>query len=457
MTTAESLAFDDSHLFDEPQCYDRIDSAVVIAYFLSMQTETSQDPIPLFDDLLSKALSPLPQRQLKHGECQDFSGKKCTLCAAHKINYEVDYRIKNAALQEFWKMRGFDTTLDQLIPSPLGRNYRIVTKRKAFSSNGKIQLGLIGTEEESPGMNPVQIDQCMIEPEKHSAIYRCVQEYLNRRESKEAAGTVNYVIIKGNYSEFTVIFNLAAFDSIMRQFVNRLSKHLTAAVKEVIGVFVIVDEKRSRYYMPQHQKNQRFPLQKIFGKAEIFQKIGAKRFLFSPLSFSQTNLSIVETFVQTIKELLELNAQDRLLDLYCGYGLFSLSMSDSVKSAAGIELSGDSVRDAKKNAERLRISNCRYIESDIDEDNLERLFSSQNTIGKVILDPPRNGTKPGVIEIIAAKNAERVLHIFCNVDLMPVELERWKNAGYKVGRAVPFDMFPGTSDVEIMAVLQKTT
>ena len=80
--------------------------------------------------------------------------------------------------------------------------------------------------------------------------------------------------------------------------------------------------------MPQHQKNQRFPLQKIFGKTEIFQKVGAKKFLFSPLSFSQTNLSIVEVFVRTIKELLELNVQDRLLDLYCGYGLFSLSLSD---------------------------------------------------------------------------------------------------------------------------------
>ena len=117
-----------------------------------------------------------------------------------------------------------------------------------------MELGLIGTEEESAGMNPVRVDQCMIEPEKHSEIYHCVQVYLNRREFKETAETVNYVIIKGNYAEFTVIFNLAAFNSSMRQFVNRLSKHLTAAIKEVIGVFVIVDEKRSRYYMPQPQK-----------------------------------------------------------------------------------------------------------------------------------------------------------------------------------------------------------
>ena len=84
----------------------RIDSAVVITYFLCMKTATSQDQLPPFEELLSKAIAPLPQRQLKRGECQDLSGKKCTLCAAHKITYDTDYKIKNDTLQEFWKLRG---------------------------------------------------------------------------------------------------------------------------------------------------------------------------------------------------------------------------------------------------------------------------------------------------------------------------------------------------------------
>ena len=420
-----------------------------------MKTENPQAPLLPFADILSRAVSFLPQRVLKRGECQDRFEKKCTLCASSKINYEDEYKIKNAVLQEFWDDHGFDAPLDQIAASPLGRNYRIVTKRKVFSSGGEVQLGLIGIGEESAGINPVRIDKCMIEPEKHAEIYRCVEEYLRRGEFREAAETVNYVIIKGNYSEFTVIFNLAAFDSGMRQFINHLSKHLTAAVKEVIGVFVVIDEKRSRYYMPQHQRNQKHQIQKIFGKTEIFQRISARNFLFSTLSFSQTNLSIVDMLVKTIKEFLDLKMQDRLLDLYCGYGVFSLSLSDFVKSATGIEISGDSVRDAKKNAERLKAVNCKFIESDIDEDNLERIFSSQSKYSKVILDPPRNGTKPGVIEIVAAKKVERAVHIFCNIDLMRAELERWTNSGYSIARAVPFDMFPGTSEVEMVVLLQK--
>ncbi len=113
------------------------------------------------------------------------------------------------------------------------------------------------------------------------------------------------------------------------------------------------------------------------------------------------------------------------------------------------------MRDAKKNAERTKCLNCRFIECDIDEENLERVFSFQNKVSKVILDPPRNGTKPGVIEIIAAKKVKRAVHIFCNIELMPVELERWKSGGYRIARAVPFDMFPGTNEVEVMVALAK--
>jgi tRNA/tmRNA/rRNA uracil-C5-methylase (TrmA/RlmC/RlmD family) len=153
--------------------------------------------------------------------------------------------------------------------------------------------------------------------------------------------------------------------------------------------------------------------------------------------------------------MLELSGGDQVLDLYCGYGLFSLSVADKIRNVTGVELSGDSIRDAKKNAERMHIENCKYIEGDIDEGCLERIFSSHSKITKVILDPPRNGTKPGVIEIIAAKKIERVLHIFCNIELMPAELTRWSDCGYEITKSVPFDMFPGTSEIEVMVVLEK--
>ena len=429
----------------------------MISYFVAMEKGSTNSQVSFFNKYFSDAAASLPQRPLKHGECQTAAGQKCTLCLAHRINYDDEYRIKNTALQEYWKVHRFPQPIHPLVPSPFGRNYRIVTKRKVFSSNGKLQLGLIGTDDEAAGIHPLQVGQCMIEPFAHSEIYRCVQDYLNRKEFREVAEAMNYVVVKGNYEEFTVIFNVASMDSNRRQFINHLSKHLTKTTNGVIGVFTYIDEKRSRFYLPQRQKNQKLQFQKIFGKDAIFHRAVSKKFLYSPLSFSQTNLSIVEEFVSTAEEMLELNGSDQVFDLYCGYGLFSLSVADKIRNVTGVELSGDSIRDAKRNAERMHIENCKFIERDIDEECLERIFSSHSKITKVILDPPRNGTKPGVIEIITAKKIERVLHIFCNIELMPAELERWNSGGYKIARAIPFDMFPGTGEVEMMVALDPTS
>ena len=213
--------------------------------------------VTLFNKYLSDAAESLPQRPLRHGECQTAAGKKCTLCLGHRINYDDELRIKNTALQEYWKVQQHPQPLQPLIPSPFGRNYRIVTKRRVFSFNDKLQLGLIGTNDEAVGIHPLQVQQCMIEPSAHSDIYRCVQDYLSRKEFREVAEEINYVVVKGNYEEFTVIFNVASMNSSSRQFINHLSKHLTKTVNGVIGVFTYIDEKRSRFYLPQRQKNQK--------------------------------------------------------------------------------------------------------------------------------------------------------------------------------------------------------
>ena len=68
---------------------------------------------------------------------------------------------------------------------------------------------------------------------------------------------------------------------------------------------------------------------------------------------------------------------------------------------------------------------------------------------------PRDFKNPG--DAAVRCNNERVLHIFCNIELMPGELERWNIGGYKIARAIPFDMFPGTAEIEMMVLLKPTS
>ncbi len=388
---------------------------------------------------------------------------RCSLCAASRLDYTSELRNKQAAIDEFWNGLGTGIRCSPLVPSPSGRHYRTVSKRKAFIAGKKFSLGLIGVDEETSRSFPLDVGECVIEPASHGRIYETIQRSLQRKEQSTLVKEFNYVIVKGDDREAVVIFNMNHFSSANRREVNALSKQLTSAVPAVSGVFVFMDEERSRYYLsgtPRKgaQSNPR-PLTKIFGNDSLFHQTSGKKFLYSPLSFSQTNHSILNEFTTTAASLLNVSSNDVLFDLYCGYGLFSVTMASSVHSVIGIELSRSSINDAIGNGTRNKATNVRFYAADISTETLPRFFPERRTSGdrplKFLLDPPRNGTADGVIDFLAAQRPAAVLHIFCNADVIGKELRRWKNGGYLPVKAVPFDMFPGTGEIEMMVLLER--
>lgn len=305
----------------------------------------------------------------------------------------------------------------------------------------------------------MDVGECAIEPASHALIYRIIQDLLQKKEQSNFTEDFNYVIVKGDEREVIVILNLNSFSPDNRKEINTLSKSLTAKAKNVIGVFVFVDEERSSYYLSGNPKKgpqgHPKPLMKIYGKDKLFHKQGETKFLYSPLSFTQTNHSIIDEFISTAKQLLNFNSSDFLLDLYCGYGLFALTLAPQVKRILGIELSRISIQDANENAIRNKLHNVRFVSADITPESLERYFQPHKENLKIIIDPPRNGTAEGVIELLSEFEPESVLHIFCNIDIIPKELQRWKSCGYMPTVVQPFDMFPGTDEIEMMILLKK--
>ena len=93
------------------------------------------------------------------------------------------------------------------------------------------------------------------------------------------------------------------------------------------------------------------------------------------------------------------------------------------------------------------------MQSDISGQTIGRVMRDAAPGDAVILDPPRGGTAPGVIEGIAARAPARVVHVFCNIEGIAGELSRWASHGYAARQAVPFDLFPGTASVEVMVLL----
>ncbi|HTO95196.1 MAG TPA: methyltransferase domain-containing protein [Bacteroidota bacterium] len=389
---------------------------------------------------------------LRPGVCMTRANTLCTLCHASRTAYDAEARSRGEALAKFWGGIPGAGPLAPLVRSPRGRHYRTVSKRKAFLVRDDVRLGLIEGEH---GRRPLAVRECGIEPESHAALYAAVEASIHAPALRPLARALRYVIVRGTYEEIVVIFSVDRIDGQTVRSANALSRTITGSCPAVRGVLLYEDTGDDRYYLGGRGAPPRRSIRKIFGETDIRLTLGGRRFRCPPLSFSQVNASLVDALIAEAAAMLDLTAGADLYDLYCGYGLFTLTAGAAARGATGIERSAESIEAARRNAAAHGGSNARFLRADITESALGALLARLRSRDAVLLDPPRGGTAPGVIECVAAARPARVVHMFCNIDIMPGELERWNRGGYSVVRGVPFDMFPGTDETEIMVLLQR--
>jgi tRNA/tmRNA/rRNA uracil-C5-methylase (TrmA/RlmC/RlmD family) len=232
----------------------------------------------------------LASRPLTHGECQSPISRRCILCFAVDLTYENELAIKNNALQEFWKAHFPGNRLDPVVPSPRGRAYRTVTKRRVFASRGTLKLGLIDPSERGP-LKPFDVVRCAIEPDEHSRIYGKVQELIGKPYAQQLATQLSYVIIKGNYTEYCLIFSVRKITAAVVSAANTLSKSMTQTFNTITSVFLYEDSSQGRFYMGVRRQQGPHAFKKIFGKRELYQRVAGRSFLLSAFILTSQSIS----------------------------------------------------------------------------------------------------------------------------------------------------------------------
>jgi 23S rRNA (uracil1939-C5)-methyltransferase len=177
----------------------------------------------------------------------------------------------------------------------------------------------------------------------------------------------------------------------------------------------------------------------------------AVRICFEATDFVQVNGPVNRRMVASAMELLELKDSDRVLDLYCGIGNFSLPMARRAGHVLGIEGEASQVKRAVRNAGLNGISNCEFRVSDLAAVEGKEQWVRQSW-NKVLLDPPRSGAE-AVVENLAKTGAERLVYVSCH----PATLARdagilSRTQGYRLQAAGILDMFPHTAHVEAIAL-----
>jgi len=173
---------------------------------------------------------------------------------------------------------------------------------------------------------------------------------------------------------------------------------------------------------------------------------------FSATDFTQVNVDINQQMVKRVVSLMDIQAADNVLDLYCGLGNFTLPMALKANQITGVEGAEPMVEKARHNAKLNNIENVNFISADLSAPLIEALRT--DSYDKVLLDPPRSGAQ-FVVEEMKMKNVRRLIYVSCN----PATLARdagilVRDKGFKLVMAGVMDMFPHTSHVESIAVFE---
>jgi len=176
---------------------------------------------------------------------------------------------------------------------------------------------------------------------------------------------------------------------------------------------------------------------------------------FEPGDFTQVNAGINKKMIQRTMELLEISAEDRILDLFCGLGNFTLPLAKRVREIVGVEGDEALVRHARDNAVKNGLNNATFELADLTKTELKDYPWAKSGFNKILLDPPRSGAFE-VLHQLAALGAERLVYVSCNPSTLARDAgELVNNHAYTLVSTGVMDMFPHTTHVESIALFVK--
>ena len=191
------------------------------------------------------------------------------------------------------------------------------------------------------------------------------------------------------------------------------------------------------------------------GGLKVVLRIAPEGWAVPPDSFFQNNFFLLPKLVETTRHFLDNSGARHLADLYCGVGFFSIELGDLVDSFVGVEYDRLAIDAARRNGAAHGRSNGEFLAGKAEDFLPEILGRFRPDTTCVLLDPPRKGCQPEMLELLRRVKPLQVIYVSCQ----PATMARDLNvlcAGdvFKVAQVVPLDMFPQTAHVECVADLR---
>lgn len=390
----------------------------------------------------------------------------CGGCKQQDLNYEFQIKYKQQQVEEiFTKLGGFSgIEVELIIPSEKLFFYRnkmefsfgdrkwLTNSQLAETSNIDRHFAL-GLHIPKIYDKVLDVDECLLQSEASNRILNFTRKFFKDRNisvysTKSHTGFLRNLVIRQSQKTNDLMVNLVTSEENDKLMTN-YSDLLLSEIPEITTIVNNISKKKASIAVGDYEKV-------IHGTGFIFDEIGKYKFRISANSFFQTNTLQAEKLYQTAQEFADLNRSEVVYDLYSGAGTIAIFISEKTKQVIGFETVESAITDAKINAELNKVSNVKFFTADLYKSFLSAV--EENKLPKpdmVITDPPRAGMHINTVNDVISLSPKKIVYVSCNPTTQVRDIKLMVDAGYKLIKIRPVDMFPHTFHIENVALLQK--
>ena len=373
--------------------------------------------------------------------CSHFN--QCGGCYFMDVSYDKQLEFKREIVKDlFERYIGF-SDVENTVASPVEYNYRTKVEFTTAFVKGEPIVGF--KMRKSHFVVPIR--KCLIAPERANLILEKLPKILSAIDVpiynfRRRKGILKHVVIRHAFSmDQTMVIFVTKTEGFPQAKV--LKRLLLREFPWIYSVIHVMNSKDSVVL--------RGPYRTLHGEGIIVEKFDWEEYQIPPTAFFQSNYYIAKKLANFVFEESELSGSEKVLDLYSGVGLFSLRLSSAAKRVVGVESSRVSYKAAVSNSHINERRNTQFVNADV----LEFLKGSEDNFDIVIVDPPRSGMGKEVVSELLKISPRKVIYISCEPSTLVRDVKILTDAGYRLERVVPFDMFPQTFHVETVAVISK--
>ncbi|KIO65355.1 hypothetical protein B4065_2653 [Caldibacillus thermoamylovorans] len=315
--------------------------------------------------------------------------------------------------------------------------------------------GTLGLHEQGNFRKIISLETCLIAGKKMVEAAMDIAKWasdhhLSGYNKDTHEGLLRHLMVRESFATgemMLALFATEAPDGNLREAASDLIDRIEAKFPEVKSLLWL--ENRDWADRTQSEKTH-----VLSGRDFIYDELSGFRYRIWYDTFFQTNPTQAQKLVDLAIEMGQPKKNEKMIDLFCGVGTFSLPFAKQVKELSGIEIVETSIESAKRNAKDNGITNTHFLARDA-RHGIDEVIDSFGTPELLLLDPPRSGAGGKVMRKIGRAQPERIVYVSCNPDTFATDMKELLPFGYQLELVQPVDLFPHTVHVECCALLIK--